>query len=65
VSLAGDYATSRARDDRRQEHPAPGRGAARRDGDLGRFRVVDADTFERPIYAGNAMQTVKSKDPPR
>ena len=24
--------------------------------------VVDADTFERPVYAGNAMQTVKSKD---
>ncbi|SFE45929.1 electron transfer flavoprotein subunit alpha/FixB family protein [Roseivivax sediminis] len=24
--------------------------------------VIDADTFERPIYAGNAMQTVKSKD---
>ncbi|MGY6535215.1 MAG: electron transfer flavoprotein subunit alpha/FixB family protein [Pararhodobacter sp.] len=24
--------------------------------------VVDADTFERPVYAGNAIQTVKSVD---
>ncbi|MGY6549681.1 MAG: FAD-binding protein [Roseinatronobacter sp.] len=24
--------------------------------------VIDADTFERPIYAGNAMQVVKSSD---
>ncbi|MDP4031544.1 MAG: FAD-binding protein [Pseudorhodobacter sp.] len=24
--------------------------------------VIDADTFERPIYAGNAVQTVKSGD---
>lgn len=24
--------------------------------------VVDADTFERPIYAGNAIQTIKSGD---
>lgn len=24
--------------------------------------VIDADTFERPIYAGNAVQTVKSAD---
>ena len=26
-------------------------------------KVVAPDTFERPIYAGNALQTVKSKDP--
>ncbi len=25
-------------------------------------KVISADTFERPIYAGNAIQTVKSKD---
>ena len=26
-------------------------------------KVVSADTFERPIYAGNAIQTVQSMDP--
>jgi electron transfer flavoprotein alpha subunit len=26
-------------------------------------RVIDKDTFERPIYAGNAILTVKSNDP--
>ncbi|MGN7870186.1 Electron transfer flavoprotein subunit alpha [Paracoccus haematequi] len=25
-------------------------------------KVIDADTFERPVYAGNAIQTVKSRD---
>ncbi len=25
--------------------------------------VLDCDTFERPVYAGNAIQTVKSNDP--
>ncbi|MEA2951130.1 MAG: electron transfer flavoprotein alpha subunit [Alphaproteobacteria bacterium] len=25
-------------------------------------KVISSDTFERPIYAGNAIQTVKSKD---
>ncbi|MFG1275756.1 electron transfer flavoprotein subunit alpha/FixB family protein, partial [Xanthobacter flavus] len=26
------------------------------------IKVVAPDTFERPIYAGNAIQTVKSND---
>jgi electron transfer flavoprotein alpha subunit len=26
-------------------------------------KVISSDTFERPIYAGNAIATVKSNDP--
>ncbi len=27
------------------------------------IKVIDADTFDRPIYAGNAIQTVQSSEP--
>jgi electron transfer flavoprotein alpha subunit len=62
VSLAGDYSHIVAPRRPTPRTSAARRGAARRDGDLDASGVVDADTFERPIYAGNAMQTVKSSD---
>ena len=60
VSLAGDYdhITAPATTDAKNVMP---RVAALLDVML-LSGVVDADTFERPIYAGNAIQTVKSSD---
>ncbi len=63
VSLAGDYdhITAPATTDAKNVMP---RVAALLDVMVisDASAVVDADTFERPIYAGNAIQTVKSSD---
>jgi len=63
VSLAGPYdAIVAPGHQQRQERDAACRGAARRHADLDVSKIVAPDTFERPVYAGNAIQTVKSKD---
>ena len=63
VSLAGDYEhiVAPATTDAKNVMP---RVAALLDAMIisDATAVVDGDTFERPIYAGNAMQTVKSSD---
>jgi len=63
VSLAGDYSHILAPSTTDAKNVMP-RIAALMDvmilSDV--TAVIDADTFERPIYAGNAIQTIKSSD---
>jgi len=63
VSLAGNYSHVAAAATAFSKNVLP-RAAALLDvmvlSDL--VEVIDADTFARPIYAGNAIQTVKSSD---
>ena len=63
VSLAGDYdhIVAPATTDAKNVMP---RVAALLDAMIisDASKIVDADTFERPVYAGNAIQVVKSRD---
>jgi electron transfer flavoprotein alpha subunit len=66
VGLAGDYSAIVAGSDAYAKNILP-RVAALLDvmqiSDI--TKVIAPDTFERPIYAGNAIQTVQSTDPKR
>jgi electron transfer flavoprotein alpha subunit len=63
VSLAGDYSHIAAPGTTDAKNLMP-RVAALLDAQIISevTAVIEADTFERPIYAGNAIQTVKSAD---
>jgi electron transfer flavoprotein alpha subunit len=64
VSLAGDYAAIVAASSAYSKNVLPHVAAlldVMQISDI--TKVVAPDTFERPIYAGNAIQTVQSSDP--
>jgi electron transfer flavoprotein alpha subunit len=64
VSLAGEYDAIVAPATTTGKNVMPRvAGAARRHADSDITQGVAPDTFERPIYAGNAIQTVKSSKP--
>ena len=63
VSLAGDYDAVVAPATSRFKNTLPRVAALLDVMQISEItKVVAPDTFERPIYAGNAIQTVKSKD---
>ena len=63
VSLAGDYDAILSAATTRGKNVTPRIAALLDVMQISEITaVVDADTFERPIYAGNAIQTVKSSD---